>query len=313
MNYVLKVLFMIAIVFTVWNITAQSEETLQCKVTEVLEGDIFVAQTVEDNTRTIKLRIWGIDAPEEGQPYFEEAKKFLIELIGDKNINVEILTTDNLNYEVGKVLTEGGDNVSEVMIREGYAWWDEENAREDLTLKNLCATAIREKKGLWADTSPLAPWDYRKSKGLTQVSYKVQKEAEEKKEEKEDEKIVLKAKGNEVYKGTFSSDTPYVDVSKINFNETQVKPEELLMKHTPTIARDPSGKPIGLTVPNINQIPYAPALGFRDGDIVSSVNGIPINDFSQVMPIYERLKGAKNISVQVIRGGKPVTLNFRLP
>ena len=100
MNYVLKVLFMIAIVFTVWNITAQSEETLQCKVTEVLEGDIFVAQTVEDNPRTIKLRIWGIDAPEEGQHYFEEAKKFLTELISDKNVKIELLTTDNLNEEV---------------------------------------------------------------------------------------------------------------------------------------------------------------------------------------------------------------------
>jgi len=311
MNYVLKGLSFVALIFFLGNI-AQSEEPVPCKVTEIQEGDTFVAQTAEDSPRTIKVRIWGIDAPEEGQHYFEEAKKFLTELISDKNVKIELLTTDNLNEEVGKVWTEAEDNVGETMIKEGYAWWDEENAKEDLTLKSLCATAIREKKGLWAETSPLAPWDYRKSKGLTLVSYKVEKEAEEKKEEKE-EKIVLKAKGDEVYKGTFSSNTPYVDVSKINFNETQVKPEELLMKHTPTIARDPSGKPIGLSVPNISQIPYAPALGFRDGDIVSSVNGIPINDFSQVMPLYERLKGTKDLSVQVIRGGKPVTLYFRIP
>ncbi|HOV31947.1 MAG TPA: thermonuclease family protein [Candidatus Hydrogenedens sp.] len=313
MNYVVKLFFGVVLIFIMENVVAQSGEPLPGKATEILEGDIFIAQTVEDNPRTINLRIWGIDAPEEGQPYFEEAKKYLTELIGNKDVKVELLATDNMNIEVGKVWTEAGDNVSEIMIKEGYAWWDEENAKEDLTLKNLCATAIREKKGLWADTSPLAPWDYRKSKGLTQVSYKVQKEVEEKKEGKDDEKIVLKAKGNEVYKGTFSSNTPYVDVSKINFNETQIKPEELLMQHTPTIARDPAGNPIGLAVPNISQIPYAPALGFRDGDIVSSVNGIPINDFSQVMPLYERLKGTKDLSVQVIRGGKPVTLHFRLP
>lgn len=304
--------FLILIIFTIVNL-GQAEELIKCKVTEILEGDSFVAQTTGDNTETIKIRVYGVDSPDEGQNFYEEAKQFLKGLIGDKQVEIEVLTTDNLEYRVCNVKTEAENNVSEVLIKEGYAWWDEENAKDVLTLKKLCAEAIRQKKGLWSDTTPLAPWDYRKSKGLTQITYKTEKK-EEPEKEKTDEKVVLKAKGNEVYKGTFSSsNVPYIDASKINFNETKIDPNQLLMKHTPTVARDASGKPIGLAVPNINQIPYANALGFQDGDIVASVNGFPITDFSQVMPLYEKLKGVKELNIQVIRGGKPVNIPIRLP
>ncbi len=287
-------------------------ELFQCKVKDILEGDSFLAEAIGDSPQELKIRIYGVDSPDEGQNFYEEAKQYLKGLIGEKEVEVESLTKDNLGYQVSNVRTEDGEDISEVLVKEGYAWWDEENAKDAITLKKLCAEAIRQKKGLWAYSSPLAPWDYRRGKGLTQISYKMEKKEEAKKEE--EEKVVLKAKGNEVYKGTFpSANTPYVDVSKINFNDTKIDPNQLLMKHTPTVARDETGKPIGLAVPNINQIPYANALGFQDGDIISSVNGYPITDFSQVMPLYEKLKGVKELSVQVIRGGRPTTLYFRIP
>lgn len=307
LTFVIVILFIFSIVNA-----AQSEEKAKCKVIEVLEGDSFVAQTTGDNSQTMKIRIYGVDSPEEGQNFYTEAKQFLKEKIGDKEVDIEILTTDNLDYRVCNVLTEDGENISEILIKEGYAWWDDENAKAALTLKKLCAEAIREKKGLWADTSPLSPRDYRKSKGLTQISYKTEKKVEEKKES-EKEKTVLKAKGNEVYTGTFSSTVPVIDASKINFNDTKIDPQQLLMKHTPTVARDETGKPIGLAVPNINQIPYANAFGFQDGDIISSVNGYPITDFSQALPLYEKLKGVKELNVQIIRGGKPINIPIRLP
>jgi len=290
-----------------------SEEIYTCIVKDILEGDSFVGETTGENPQTMNIRIYGVDSPDEGQNFYEESKQFLKELIGDKEVTIEVLTTDNLDYRVCNVITEAKNNVSEVLIKEGYAWWDEENAKDALSLKKLCAEAIRQKKGLWSDPTPLGPWDYRRSKGLKQITYKIDKK-EEPIKETQDEKKVLKAKGDEVYTGTFSSaNVPYIDASKINFNETKIDPNQLLMKHTPTVARDESGKPIGLAVPNINQIPYANALGFQDGDIIASVNGFPITDFSQVMPLYEKLKGVKELNVQVIRGGKPVNIPIRLP
>ncbi len=312
MEYYHKFTITILLAFSTANI-GQSEEILKYKVTDIMGGDTFIAQTIGDDPQVIRARIYGVDSPDEGQKFYEEAKQYLKNLIGEKEVEIKVLTMDNLDYKVCDVFTSEGNSISEVLIKEGYAWWDEENTKEALVLKKLCAEAIRQKKGLWSDVSPLAPWDYRRSKGLPQITYKTEKK-EESKEENKDEKIILKAKGNEVYKGTFSSsNVPYVDVSKINFKDTKIDPNELLMKHTPTIARDETGKPIGLSVPNINQIPYANTLGFQDGDIISSVNGYPITDFSQIMPLYEQLKGVKELSVQVIRGGKPTHLYFRIP
>ncbi|HOK09145.1 MAG TPA: thermonuclease family protein [Candidatus Hydrogenedens sp.] len=305
-------IILLAIFIFTLHLFLAGENIVKVKVIEISEGDLFTAQGIDDS-QEFKIRIYGIDSPEQGQNYFEEAKKILSDLIKDKEVNIDILTQDSIGNKVAHVQTDDATNVEELMVKEGYAWWDEENAKEAIELKKLCAEAIRQKKGLWADMSPLSPWDYRRGKGLAQITYKVEKKEEKKTEEKE-EKKVLKAKGNEVYKGTFStSNAPFVDVSKINFNEVKVDPNELLSKHLPTVAKDSSGNAIGLAVPNINQIPYANALGFQDGDIISSVNGIQINDFSQIMPIYEQLKGVKELSVQVIRNGKPITLNFRLP
>ncbi len=285
------------------------------KVQEVLEGDTLTVK-LEGSENTEKIRIYGIDAPDEGQKFFEESKKFLTENINNKEVKVEILTEDNQGFKVAKIYMDNEQPIGNMIIKEGYAWWDEENAKEETELKKLCASAIREKKGLWADPTPLAPWDYRKSKGLPEIKYAVHTTTKEKepKEEKKEEPKVLKAKGNEVYKGTFSSSgQPYIDISKIQFDTKGIDPNQLLMNHMPTVAKDASGNPIGLAVPNISQIPYATMLGFQDGDIITSVNGIPIRDFSQIMPLYEQLKGVKELSVQVLRNGQPTTLNFRLP
>lgn len=304
------------LLFLFLSISAPTEETLKGKVQEVTEGDIIVVK-VENSEILEKVRIYGIDAPEDGQNFYDESKQFLSDLLLNKEVNLEILAEDNQGFKVANVeLVDDGKSVSETMIQEGYAWWDEENAKEAGELKKLCAEAIRSKKGLWNDPSPLAPWDYRKSKGLPEVKYTKAQSAEKKQsiEDKKEEPKVLKAKGNEVYKGTFSSSgMPYIDISKIQFDTKNIDPNQLLMNHMPTVAKDSAGNPIGLAVPNISQIPYATMLGFQDGDIITSVNGIPIRDFSQIMPLYEQLKGVKELSVQVLRNGQPTTLYFRLP
>ncbi|MCX8063779.1 MAG: thermonuclease family protein [Candidatus Hydrogenedentes bacterium] len=291
-------------------------EKILSKVQEILEGDIFTIK-VENSDRIEKVRIYGIDTPDEGQNFYKESKQYLTDILLNKDIQLDILAQDNQGYKVAKVtLSEKGDSISEIMIKEGYAWWDEENAKDAIELKKLCAEAIRQKKGLWNDPAPLAPWDYRKSKGLPDVRYAVTTTATEEKstDEKKEEPKVLKAKGDEVYKGTFSSSgAPYIDVSKIQFDTKNIDPNQLLMNHMPTVAKDPAGNPIGLAVPNISQIPYATMLGFQDGDIITSVNGVPIRDFSQVMPLYEQFKGVKELSVQILRNGQPTTLYFRLP
>ena len=87
----------------------------------------------------------------------------------------------------------------------------------------------------------------------------------------------------------------------------------LLVQHMPSIAKDASGKPIGMAIPNISTIPYAPQLGFKDGDIISNVNGLPVQDPAQIMQMAPQFKDVKQFSVQVLRNGQPVTLTINVP
>jgi hypothetical protein len=46
------------------------------------------------------------------------------------------------------------------------AWWYKKYAPGDATLARLEAEARAAKRGLWAQASPIAPWDWRQHKGL---------------------------------------------------------------------------------------------------------------------------------------------------
>lgn len=276
-------------------------------VKEAVSGDLLKLET---DGETKEIRLFGVDCPETGQPFAEEALEFTRKRVLDKEIEAEILCTDNHEIAVAKVTLPDGEDLGNLLLSAGLAWWDSENVPEDRKLKGHNAKAIAAAAGLWADADALAPWDYRKSEDLPPVIYRLKKEEELPliaQEEEEEEPKVLSAKGEEVYKGGFS-----VDASQIKFDQ-DINPADLMMKHTPRIANDSSGKPIGVAVPNISQIPYAGQFGFRDGDIISSVNGQRINDLGQIMGMVNQFKGQKQLNVEVIRNGAPTNINIKLP
>lgn len=254
------------------------------------------------------IRLFGVDCPETGQSFSEEALAFTRKRALNKEVDAEILCTDNQGVVVAKVTLPEGEDLGNALLLAGLAWWDSENVPEDRVLKGHNAKAIAAEAGLWSDADALAPWDYRKSNELPPVIYRLKKEEELPVIAKEEEEPkVLSAKGEEVYKGGFT-----VDASQIKFDQN-INPSELLMKHTPKIANDSSGKPIGVAVPNIGQIPYAGQLGFQDGDIISSVNGQRITDLGQIMGMVNQFSGQKQLNVEVLRNGVPTNINIRLP
>jgi endonuclease YncB( thermonuclease family) len=89
--------------------------------------------------------------------------------------------------------------------------------------------------------------------------------------------------------------------------------EEAMVEFQPEFVTGPDGNVLGLTAKNVSNIPYAPQLGFRDGDIVSQVNGSPLNSPTAAMEMYERFKDARSLDVVVIRGGQPVNINIPIP
>ncbi len=128
------------------------------RVVRVSDGDTFVGLDAEN--RQVKVRLHGIDAPEAKQPFGTVARKALADLIAEKVVSVEEVDRDRYGRVVGRV-TIGGKLVNAEMVRAGLAWryvtYDKRNE-----FGGLEDEARRQRRGLWADAHPVAPWEWRK-------------------------------------------------------------------------------------------------------------------------------------------------------
>ena len=63
---------------------------------------------------------------------------------------------------LGEVVLPDGRSLSQELVRAGYAWWFRKYSR-DGRLARLEEEARQDRRGLWADAAPQAPWEYRVS------------------------------------------------------------------------------------------------------------------------------------------------------
>lgn len=123
----------------------------------VSDGDTVVLLDA-DNTQH-KIRLNGIDAPENGQPYGDKSKEYLTGLIARKEVTVEVKGKDRYKRILGVVYL-GEVNINAEMIRAGYAW-NYKYSKDKYYIK-LQEKAKAEKKGLWKDKNAIDPWQWRK-------------------------------------------------------------------------------------------------------------------------------------------------------
>jgi endonuclease YncB( thermonuclease family) len=129
------------------------------RVVGVSDGDTFTGLDAEN--RQVKVRLHGIDAPEAKQAFGTVARKALADLIADKTVSVEEVDRDRYGRTVGRVMI-AGKLVNAEMVRAGLAWryttYDRRNE-----FGGLEDDARRQRRGLWADAAPVAPWEWRKT------------------------------------------------------------------------------------------------------------------------------------------------------
>jgi len=134
------------------------------KVVRIADGDTV---TVLDLSKVQhKVRLTGIDAPEKKQPFGNRSKQSLSDMIFSKTVTVETDKRDRYGRDLGKVLINGMD-VNREQIRRGMAWHykayqrdqsaDDRRAYADTEIK-----AKDQRRGLWVDSDPLPPWEWRK-------------------------------------------------------------------------------------------------------------------------------------------------------
>jgi endonuclease YncB( thermonuclease family) len=136
--------------------------TLQAKVVEVESGNTLVVTNIN---RPLRIRLKAVVPPEVGQPFSEAAREHLKALVLDKAVAVEYTHLAD-GYLEAKVILNGID-IGSQMLRDGVAWYDHASDYElresDRNLYAQCEQAARnEKRGLWQDQSPVAPWEFRR-------------------------------------------------------------------------------------------------------------------------------------------------------
>lgn len=72
------------------------------------------------------------------------------------------------------------------------------------------------------------------------------------------------------------------------------------------------GKPDGFRVSQIQPGSLLTSMGFRNGDIVQSVNGRPITTAEDAMRLYGAMKGSTSFQVGMIRNNRPTTIRIRV-
>ena len=113
---------------------------------------------------SVDLRV----CPEKSQPFGQNAKQSLSNLVFGRAVEVEWQKHDRYERIVGKVLVNGQDANLE-QVRRGMAWHYKKYEREQEPLDRATYSqaeieARMNNRGLWSDPSPIPPWDWRKSK-----------------------------------------------------------------------------------------------------------------------------------------------------
>jgi endonuclease YncB( thermonuclease family) len=128
-------------------------------VISVLDGDTI---EVLHNTRPERIRLNGIDCPEKGQAFGNNAKLAASALVYGKEVTLQTYSLDKYGRTIADVLLPDGTNVNHALVKDGWCWWYRKYAPNDTALEGLEREAREGKKGLWFDPAPIPPWVYRK-------------------------------------------------------------------------------------------------------------------------------------------------------
>lgn len=131
-----------------------------CKVVGVSDGDTITALC--QSREQVKVRLAEIDAPEKAQPFGAKSKQSLSDLCFGKAAQIAEQDRDRYGRTVARVRCAGIDANAE-QVRRGFAWVYDRYVT-DPNLYPLQDTAQAERRGLWADSAPTPPWEWRKAR-----------------------------------------------------------------------------------------------------------------------------------------------------
>lgn len=146
--------------------TASAGRTVEGTVRAVYDGDTVLLATREKSR--LKVRLYGIDAPETkkpdrpGQPYGDLSRQTLKQKIIGRRVAAEIVDIDQYQRAVA-VIRYGERDINREMVAEGMAWAYRRYLQGAYASEYIRSeTGARARRaGLWREPNPRPPWDFR--------------------------------------------------------------------------------------------------------------------------------------------------------
>ena len=140
-------------------------EKIKGIVTNVIDGNtIEISVSAHEK---YKVLLHGIDSPEPGQNYSEQAKRLLSKLLYMKSVTILIHGKDRLGTRMGEILVDGASDPRHTLIKEGLAWTSEKEPI--VQLESLKEQARSAGKGLWQEENPITPRIFSRQQSMLQM------------------------------------------------------------------------------------------------------------------------------------------------
>ena len=132
------------------------------EVVGIADGDTI---TVLRDREQVKIRLYGIDTPEKGQAFGKKAKQFTSGMVFGKVVEVQQMDTDRYGRTVALVSVDK-QLLNKELVKAGLAWVYDRYCSEPIceSWRNFQLRAKIDKRGLWADSNPIPPWEFRRKK-----------------------------------------------------------------------------------------------------------------------------------------------------
>lgn len=108
----------------------------------------------------VAVNLDGIDAPELGQAFGEDARRSLTELCADKEATI-VERTKDADGRISAKVTCSGVDANAAQVQRGMAWVSEGYQPLGSPLYELETNARLREIGLWKSADPVPPWKWR--------------------------------------------------------------------------------------------------------------------------------------------------------
>lgn len=143
---------LLVIFFSVWNYLHRDKEAIPVSFLYGIDGDTVI---LEIDKKEVKVRLLSVDAPEIGEPYYEESRDFTTAFLKDSVVTVKEESESGKYDKYGRELYwvyADGVLLQEKLLEEGLAEIDYVYGDYDLldSLKKAEMNAKSQEKGIWS-------------------------------------------------------------------------------------------------------------------------------------------------------------------